>query len=104
MIKYTTPTLLLRVPIDISEAKIIVSFRQPNVRLKKEIPAENISLQQGNTIIKVPLSQEETGRLASGSSCMVQVNWIYENGARDATMEKRISISDNLLDEVITYD
>lgn len=104
MIQYTTPTIVLRVPVDISKAKIIVSIRQQRVRLTKAIPAEDISLRQGNTIIKVKLSQDETGRLSSGTSCMIQANWIYEDGSRNATREKRISIEENLLDEVIDYD
>ena len=43
MIRYTTPTIILCVPIDITDSdKVVATFAQWNVRVDKEIGAENI--------------------------------------------------------------
>lgn len=104
MIQFTTPTIVLRVPLDIHEAKILVTLQQGTRKLEKEIGSDDVSVQAGDTIIKARLTQEETGVLKAGSPTRVQANWIYSDGTRNATKFKQIEVLENLHNEVITYE
>lgn len=103
MIRYTTPTLVLRIPADIHEARILVTLRQGLLSIDKEISGSDVSVQESSTVLTVRLSQEETGKLLPGRACIVQANWVYPDGTRNASREKTISIMDNLKDEVMSY-
>lgn len=106
MIRYTTPTLPMTVPVDITGADIRVSIEQGATRkiLKEgtDVTATYNST-AGVTELSVSLTQAETGMLLAGRQAKVQVNWIFANGVRDATLVKTIDISENLLNEVIEY-
>ena len=59
-----------------------------------------MALQDGDTVISVPLSQLQTGGFAEGS-VEVQVNWFDSFGHRDATTVAAIQVERNLLAEVV---
>ena len=105
MRRYTTPTLTMTVPVDLTGAEIRVTIKQGARKIVKtgtDVIAVYDS-ESEKTELSVSLSQEETGTFLAGKKAEVQVNWIFENGARDATNIKPIDVSENLIAEVITY-
>lgn len=105
MRRYTTPTLPMTVPVDLTGAEIHVIIKQGARKIQKtgtDVTAVYDS-ESGKTELSVSLTQEETGTFLAGKKAEVQVNWIFENGTRDATNIKQIDVSENLISEVITY-
>ena len=105
MRRYTTPTLPMNVPIDLTGAEIHVSIKQ-GVRKIQKTGTDVVSVwdaESGKTTLSVTLTQEETGAFLAGKKAEVQVNWIFSDGTRDATNIKQIDVSENLIAEVITY-
>lgn len=103
MIRYTTPTITLEVPKDItSNTNVYVSLKQGNVQKDVKVAAANMTVSNGITTITVSLTQEDTAKFTAGT-CTAQVNWITSEGKRDSTGQARIKIEDNLLDRVIAY-
>lgn len=101
MIRYTTPTVPISIPADLTGAKIIVSFAQKGLRIDKEV--DEIAIQSHTTIFSVKFSQQETAQFTSNQPVSVQANWIFESEERGATAITIIDAFANLLDEVITY-
>lgn len=105
MRRYTTPTLHMTVPVDLTGAEIHVTIKQGARKIHKT-GADVVSVydsESRKTELSVSLSQEETGAFLAGKKAEVQVNWIFPNGIRDATNIKQIDVSENLISEVITY-
>lgn len=108
MIKYTTPTITLRIKgQDITSNQAYVTLEQANTKLTKPYTDLNITIvtvgQRTDTKIEFILTQEESSAFDDNSSIKVQVNWISQTGIRGATRSKKISAIENLLDEVIEY-
>lgn len=78
--------------------KIIVSLKQGNIQINKEIQPEEIDTE--NHLINLSFTQEETATLKENSVASIQANVWYSNG-RKASNEVNITISRNLLAEVI---
>lgn len=105
MRRYTTPTLHMTVPVDLTGAEIYVTIKQGQRKLQKT-GADVISVydsESGKTTLSVTLTQEETGAFLAEKKAYVQVNWIFSDGTRDATNIKQIDVSENLIAEVIRY-
>ena len=105
MKRFTTPSILMTVPVDLTGADIYVTIKQGQRKLQKT-GADVISVydsESGKTELSVSLSQEETGAFLAEKKAYVQVNWIFLDGTRDATNIKQIDVSENLIAEVITY-
>jgi len=105
MRRYTTPTLPMTVPVDLTGAEIHVKIKQ-GARMIQKTGTDVVSVydsESGKTELSVSLSQEETGAFLAGRRAEVQVNWIFSDGTRDATNIKQIDVSENLIAEVITY-
>jgi len=101
MRRYTTPTLSLRVKqCDLVGCRVLVTISQGPTKIEAE--AEPV-LSGEDTLLAVPLTQGETGRLKAGRDCRIQVNWIDRSGNRNATAIKAISIDENLLNKVVGY-
>ena len=107
MRRFTTPTLPYSVPLNITAAQIHVDIKQGPKKLRKggtDILNLAYDSETNMTTFSLRLSQEETGSFTSGKDAVTQVNWIFEDGTRGATAERKISIYDNLLNEVIEYE
>ncbi|MDD6561362.1 MAG: hypothetical protein PUF17_10435 [Lactimicrobium massiliense] len=104
MIRYTTPLLILRIPTKIEDADVFVTIKQNPVIISKKIDYDDISYDGEMTVINVFLSQEQTAKFHANTFASVQVNWITSDGQRDATIKKKIDITDNLLDKEIQYE
>lgn len=105
MRRYTTPTVPMTVPVDLTGAEIHVTIKQGARKIQKT-GADVVSVydsESGKTELSVSLTQEETGTFLAEKKAYVQVNWIFSNGIRDATNIKQIDVSENLIAEVITY-
>lgn len=105
MIRFTTPTLPMTVPVDLTGADIRVAIKQGQ-RVMQKSGADVTSAynaETGKTELSVTLTQEETGMLLADIHVSVQVNWIWPSGAREATNIKKIIVTENLLSEVIRY-
>ena len=101
MIQYTTPTDELVVKgIDLTGYEVWASYRQRSKRL--DVQATDVTYDGKDTTILISLTQEQTGAFASGK-VSVQVNWLTQEGARDATTIKEISVGENLLDRVMEH-
>jgi hypothetical protein len=105
MRRYTTPTLKLIVPLDITGADIRVSIKQSSHKILKIGSAVTAvyDSRKGVTELAVSFTQEETGMFSAGGQAQVQVNWIKPNGDRGATDIETINVTENLLNEVISY-
>jgi hypothetical protein len=103
MIEGTTPTFILTITddnVDLTQAsKIVVSFKQDagNVDLRKS--GDDIVVTEKQ--VSVYLTQEETLPFVTGKPIRIQINWVYANRSRSATVIKTISVSENLIQEVI---
>lgn len=102
MRRYTTPTIGLCIEgIDITDADIYVTFESKDNTVTVKNP--DAAYENGNTIIECPLTQEQTASFGLTNQVVVQVNWVYSNGKRNATEIKAVSISDNLIEKVVEY-
>lgn len=107
MRRFTTPTLPLSVPVDLTGADVRVSIKQGQRKLLKQdedIIGLTYDSETGKTTFSVRLSQEETGAFGAEKQVTIQANWIFADGTRDATNIKKIDVAENLLNEVIEYD
>ena len=105
MKRFTTPSIPMTVPVDLTGADIYVTIKQGQRKLQKT-GADVISVydaESGKTTLTVTLTQEETGAFLAEKKAYVQVNWIFSDGTRDATNIKQIDVSENLIAEVIRY-
>lgn len=99
MVQATTPTFVLTLPetVDLSQAaNIYFSLHQKNVLIEK---SNNDLTVEGQTV-SVYLTQGETLQLAPGMA-KIQLNWTYPNGARACSNIVSVSVSENLLKEVV---
>ena len=104
MINYTTPSISLTVEgVDLSDQDVYVSLEQGTHELTKSGSDLIVDADENDTIITFTLTQEESASFNFGKSVSIQVNWISQDGVRDATEIKTIGVMRNLLDEVIQY-
>lgn len=105
MINYTTPSISLIVEgVDLTQNQdVYVSIEQGQFELEKKGADLILTKEENDTMIVVMLSQEESASFNYNSSAAIQVNWIDEDGIRDATEIRRIDVLKNLLDRVIAY-
>lgn len=104
MRRYTTPVLRLYVSgHDFTNAEAHVTIRQKC--LEFEIVADSVTYdpEEDRTTLLVPLTQEQTGMLDPRNPAKVQVNFVWPDGARNATTVRSVNVSDNLLDRVVEY-
>ena len=99
MRRYTTPTLTLTVKDQlISDADVYVTIEYSAGKMTVEDPTMTESSR--DTIITVPFSQEDTAKFHNGEILAIQVNWM-KDGKRYATDIAHITVSENLLTEVL---
>lgn len=105
MKRFTTPTLKLGVPLDITGSDIYVSIRQGANKLQKSGTAIVAVYDSADDVteLSVTLAQDETAIFSVGSRVRLQVNWITPDGTRDATDIWSFEVTENLLNEVIEY-
>lgn len=105
MIRYTTPTIILEVEKDLTDMEVYVSLKYASGDVDHiQITKDMMHTCDGETKIYLVLTQEMTGGLKSGTSVKVQINWISQLGIREATDIKTVSVTENLLEEVIAYE
>jgi len=102
----TTPTLLITIPDrDLRDATIFVSIRQtantPPV-LTKTNDSLDVSYENGDSVLAVRYSQEDTLSLISGNA-EIQVRWIFENELADGSAIATIVVDPILKEGVIEY-
>lgn len=105
MRRFTTPSLHMPVPVNLTGAEVYVTIKQGQRKIQKT-GADVVSVydsESGKTTLSVTLTQEETGAFLAEKSATIQVNWIFSDGTRDATNIKKIDVSENLIAEVIRY-
>ena len=105
MTRFTTPTLLLRIPIDLTGKQIYVSFRQPQRGFDKsgDDVIASYDSETGKTVMQVALSQKETASFKRGEYWM-QINWIGSDGVRGASKKKRLLVHENMLAREVQYE
>lgn len=106
MRKYTTPTLVMSIPADLTDAHVYVTIKQDKRKIEKS-GTDVIFVYDPTsekTELSVTLTQEETGQFYAEDHACVQVNWIFTDGTRQATNIERIKVLENLKVGVITYD
>lgn len=99
IIRGTTPTLRLTVPetVDLTEASMVyATIKQGKTAITKsgndlEVEAHRVS---------VYLSQEESLDFCEADA-EVQLNWLYEDGRRNATIIKKIPFGKQLVGKVL---
>lgn len=105
MIRGTTPTFVLTVEGYnlVTDATVFVTFEQGNKELTKT--GSDLALTataDGNTIVTLTLSQEETLAFAVGRA-EIQIRFIRSNNKAYATERKSIAVKEVLYEEVIEY-
>lgn len=104
MIRWTTPTLAFLVPEpSILGCNVYVTLEQKGRVLTMNDPDVELTEDETGVSIEVHLTQEQTAGFKFREPVKVQVNWIDQYGERNATVEKEITVYDNLLKEVIEY-
>ena len=101
MYRYTTPTLPLTISdLDFDTVAVFrVAIEQGDTEMLKIIEADDPSIDAQHKTIYVPLTQEETAALKTGS-CGVQVRYKTTGGAVGATNAATVNVND-VYDEVI---
>lgn len=102
MRRYTTPTLVLKVGKDLTGYDVYVSLAAPYYT-PDPIKATDMTVEENVTTIRVPFDQKETAKLREKATVKLQVNWISASGVRGATDVVNLRVTENLLEEVITY-
>ena len=103
IIQYTTPAEALVVEgIDLTGCDVWVSFQQGARELDVKNPTVAYDGTKGNTTVTVELTQSQTAQFRAGKVA-VQVNWITQEGARDATAQAELEWAANLLERVVEY-
>lgn len=97
---YTTPTLTFSVPCLISDSDIYITFTCRDKTLTFTTPDITVTEEEGNTIIEVSFTQEQTALFTVGEIVAVEVNW-KKNNKRCATDIAYIKVTDNLLKEFL---
>lgn len=101
MIRYTTPTHEHKVKgIDLTGCDVYVSYQQGLTSV--DVKAQSVSYDGEDTTITVPLTQLQTAKFKVGKA-EVQINWIYQNGKRDAVNAKEMEITKNIMQRVVGY-
>lgn len=103
MRQYTTPTIVLKVPADLTNTDVYVTMKQNATVLSIPDPALVYDSEAVVSTIFVNLTQEQTGGFDLSAPAKLQVNWIDENGNRQATVTKQVHIEENLLSRVVEY-
>lgn len=106
MIKYTTPTFTLTVPVVLTDNNVYITFSQKDVDVTKKVGDTGVSMTVGedSTVISCMLSQSESSEFSSRVEASVQVNWINSSGVRCATQKKYFKVYRNNLDSEVTYE
>ena len=106
MIAWTTESMTIRLPVDLTGAQAVVSVEQfadfstaPTV-IKDESPTVTVS--DGQTTVEAVFTQAQTGQLRAGVA-KVQCNWVFSDGTRDAMAEVEVEVRHNQLQAVMTY-
>jgi hypothetical protein len=100
MIRATTPTYVLTLPrsseIDLTQASAVYfTLKQGTVTIDKEATPTDAKT------VEVSLTQQETLRLQEGKQAEVQLNWIYSDGTRCATIVAYVNVYRQLKPEVL---
>ena len=114
MIRGTTPTLTLKVPVvDLTRVEeVYVTVKQANKAISKtgdDVEVQTITGNNDEVIgskVLCWLNERESLSLCEGVDALIQVNWTYldngQNIKRAATKSKAIKIEQQLLNGVIT--
>lgn len=103
MIQFTTPTDVYKVKgVDLSNCKVWVSYQQGTREL--DVEADTVSYDGSDTTVSVSLTQRQTAKFRAGRKVKVQVNWVYIDGKRDATVQAEVDVIGNLLERELSYD
>lgn len=100
MIRFTTPTHTHRIKnVDLSGCDVWVTYQQCSYQLDLKGTVET----DGNdTLVTVNFTQEQTASFCEGR-VTVQINWVYPDGARDATRQKQMAVGSNLMAREVGY-
>lgn len=101
--QFTTPTLAVEVGADLTGCDVWISIKCNGERTDHRFASDEIEVNGDTTTLKVPLTQEETGAYTVGQTIVLQANWITSDGVRRASEQRRITVTPNILDEVISY-
>lgn len=101
MYRATTPTIRFNVPVDLTEAtSVYATFEQGDLKVTKT----DTDLTITSEYVDVYLTQAETLKFTTGTTD-AQLNWLYvDDGVtkRNCSNIVKVTIRDNLIDEVIT--
>ena len=99
----TTPTFVLTVAADLSEAAHVYATFNGSTTITKtgdDLTIEPITGETPATAVSVFLSQAETLALSQGT-VQIQVNWTFDDGSRAASDIVSYSFGANLLGKVV---
>ena len=103
IVRGTTPTLIFTLPETVSTADmtaIVFKIVQAEKWVKRENMDAFTLTEHG---IQLTLTQEETLKFYEGKAEM-QLNWMYENGARAASTDIDVTFLRNLHSEVMSSE
>lgn len=100
MISYTTPTYAHTVKgIDLTECQVYVTYKQGIAEVSLQGDTELVG---EDTVVTVSLTQEQTAKFRAGE-LQVQINWVYPNGKRNATVKRSMQVDGNLMCREVGY-
>ena len=102
IIKGTNPAIILEIDMDMTGNEYIVSLKSGRNSLTKTNNQCQTIIEQGKTIIMVPLTQSET-LCMKDNRCKIMVNFIDNSGNRTATDKAEIALEENLYTGVMEY-
>lgn len=93
MIRGTTPTHLFHTNIDLTNAKIYVTYKQNGVTIIEK-SNDDISIESDS--IKVSLEQKDTLRFKAGLPVQMQIRYVKQNGSAGASNYMSTEVTDIL--------
>lgn len=105
MINYTTASIAFVVSgVDLTDKHVWVTLSDMNGKRKITYENPQMSFDDPDTDIVIVMSQEESGSFKPGSRLKVQVNYMTPDGMRKATSKDSITVEENLIDQVLSYE
>jgi molybdopterin-biosynthesis enzyme MoeA-like protein len=98
MIRYTTPTLIFKLPFEASYlSNAYITIKQSDATIEKTLDDCTLS----EKTLSVILTQEDTGKLAAGKETRLQVRCTGNDNKKYASKIKKLRVDDVLKEGVI---
>lgn len=88
----TTPTIVAKVPVDLTGYELHLSIGRGSKRVERREDEMEVTVEDGSTVMRATLTQDETLAMRAGSACPVQLRALSPDGVAVATNIKSFKV------------